>query len=102
MEAVFCTIIGWNGWCIIPFITVTIGCLTAPKVGLTSLIHEKNACGRFALPRLKRQYKFALLIGLAFALAVVLLDMAFLPFMGEEFQADRAKQGYLAESLKNA
>jgi membrane protease YdiL (CAAX protease family) len=72
---------------IILIITVTIGCLTAPKAGLISFIYERFAYGKVLLPRLKQQYKLAILIGLAFALVVVLLDMAFLPFMGEKFQA---------------
>jgi len=72
---------------ILLLITVAVGCLTAPKVGLVSLIYENSAYGTAIRPRLKQQYKLALVLGLAFALVVVLLDMAFMPFMGEEFKA---------------
>jgi len=72
---------------IILIVSVAVGCLTAPKVGLISLIYEKAAYGSDVLSRLNHQYKLALLIGLVFALVVVLLDLAFLPFMGEEFRA---------------
>lgn len=84
---------------IILIISVIIGCLTAPKVGLTSLIYEKVAYGSVVLPRLKGQYKLAILIGFAFAVAVVLLDMAFLPFMGEEFQALQVEETNLFAQL---
>ncbi len=72
---------------ILLMITVAVGCLTAPKAGLVSLIYENSAYGSAMLPRLKQQYKLAIVLGLAFALVVVLLDMAFMPFMGEQFKA---------------
>lgn len=72
---------------ILLIITVAVGCLTAPKAGLVSLIYENSAYRSAMLPRLKQQYKLAIVLGLAFALVVVLLDMAFMPFMGEQFKA---------------
>lgn len=68
-----------------------IGCLVAPRVGLVSFIYEKVAFGILILPRLKPQLTLAIALGLVFAVVVVVLDLAFMPFMGEEF-ADLAAQ----------
>lgn len=64
-----------------------IGCLVAPRVGLVSFIYEKTAYGTPILPRLKPQLMLAVVLGLIFAVVVVVLDLVFMPFMGEEFAA---------------
>ena len=84
---------------IILIITVAIGCLTAPKVGLVSLIYEKAAYGKAVLGQLNQQYRLAIFICLLFALAVVLLDLAFMPFMGEGFQALNEQEANLLSQL---
>lgn len=68
-----------------------IGCLAAPRVGLVSFVYEKAAFGTRVLPRLKPQVKLAVVLGLAYAVVVVVLDLALMPFMGEEF-AEIAEQ----------
>ena len=72
---------------ILLLIAVAIGCLTAPRVGLISFVYEKAAFGTNILPRLKPQIVRAMVLGLIFAVVVMGLDMAFMPFMGEEFRA---------------
>ncbi len=68
-------------------IAVVLGCLFAPRVGLVSFVYEKAAFGTPILSRLKPQVKIAIILGLLFAVGAVLLDLAFLPFIGEEFTA---------------
>jgi len=62
-----------------------VGCLTGPRAGFVSLIYEKTAYGKPILPTLKPQLTLSIVFGLIFSLVVIVLDMAFLPFMGEEF-----------------
>ena len=76
-----------------------IGCLVAPRVGLVSFIYEKAAFGTQVLPRLKPQLILAIVLGLIFAVVVVVLDLAFMPFMGEEFAAIAAQDTNLLAQL---
>ena len=62
-----------------------IGCLVAPRVGLVSFVYEKAAFGIPVISRLKPQLILAIVLGLIFAVVVVVLDLAFMPFIGEEF-----------------
>lgn len=66
------------------------GCLLAPRVGLVSFIYEKAAYGKPVLSRLKPQLLLAFALGLIFAVVAIVLDLAFVPFMGEEFLAIEA------------
>ncbi|UMZ74386.1 CPBP family intramembrane glutamic endopeptidase [Natranaerofaba carboxydovora] len=68
-------------------IATAVGCLLAPRVGLVSFIYEKAAYEKPVLSRLKPQLLLALSLGLVFSVVAIVLDMAFLNFMGEEFLA---------------
>jgi membrane protease YdiL (CAAX protease family) len=68
-------------------IATVVGCLLAHRVGLVSLISEWAAFGKPLLSRLKPQLLLALVSGLVFSIVVLVLDAAFLPVLGEEFQA---------------
>lgn len=75
---------------ILLFVGVAVGCLLAPRTGIVSFVYEKAAFGTPVLPRLKPQFQTAMIIGLVFAVVVMVLDRAFLPFLGEEFRAIEA------------
>lgn len=77
---------------ILLIIANVIGCLVAPRVGFVSFIYEKIVFGKSILSRLKPQFILALTIGLIYSVIVIVLDMAFLPFMGEEFKAIKAQE----------
>ena len=49
------------------------------------------AYGKPLLSRLKPQLLLAFVLGLIFAVVVIVLDLAFLPFMGEEYLALEAQ-----------
>lgn len=76
-----------------------IGCLVAPRVGLVSFIYEKAAFGTQILPRLKPQLTLAIASGLIFAVVVLVLDLAFMPFMGEEFAEIAVRDANLLAQL---
>ncbi len=86
-----------------PFILLllanVLGCLIAPRVGLLSFTYEKAAFGTPILTRLKPQLILAMASGLIFAVAVVVLDQAFMPFMGEEFAEMAAQEVNLLAQL---
>lgn len=84
---------------ILLLVAVAIGCLTAPRVGLVSYVYEKTAFGINILSRLKPQIVPAVILGLIFAVVVMGLDRAFLPFMGEEFRAIEAQEFNLFAQL---
>ena len=76
-----------------------IGCLVAPRVGLVSFVYEKAAFGIPVISRLKPQLILAIVLGLIFAVVVVVLDLAFMPFMGEEFAEIAAQDTNLLAQL---
>ncbi len=67
---------------ILVLVAVAIGCLTAPRVGLVSLLYEKSAYGAEVLTRFKKQLTRAVVIGLLFALFAVVFDLIVMPFAG--------------------
>lgn len=76
-----------------------LGCLIAPRVGLVSFTYEKAALGIPILTRMKPQLILAMASGLIFAVVVVVLDLAFMPFMGEEFAEMAAQEVNLLAQL---
>ena len=72
---------------VLVIIATVVGCLLAPRVGLVSFVYEKAAYGKPVLSRLKPQLLLAFILGLIFAVVAIVLDLAFLPFMGEEYLA---------------
>lgn len=80
-------------------IASVIGCLLAPGLGLVSFLYERAAFGTPVLPRLKPQLKLALVLGLILAVVIIVLDKAFLPFLGEEFRAIEAQEFNLPAQL---
>ena len=84
---------------ILLLIATGVGCLTAPRLGLVSFVYEKMAYGTPVFTRLKPQLNLALVIGLIFAAVIMLLDVVFLPFMGEEFATALAQETNLFAQL---
>ena len=86
-----------------PFILLLIanvlGCLIAPRAGLVSFTYEKAAFGTPILARLKPQFVLAMALGLIFAIVVVVLDLAFMPLLGEEFAEMVAQEVNLLAQL---
>jgi hypothetical protein len=71
-----------------------VGTLTAPRVGLRSLIAEKFAFGEPVLAELRSILLLAFATGIASAVVISLLDLAFVPFIGEELQALAGQQAH--------
>ncbi len=83
---------------ILVLVAVAIGCLTAPRVGLVSLIYEKSAYGTEVLTRLKQHLGRAAILGLAFAVVAVLFDLMVMPFAGSEISnIDAGESGLLGQ-----
>lgn len=84
---------------VLVLIATVVGCLLAPRVGLVSFIYEKAAYGKPVLSRIKPQLLLAFVLGLIFAVVAIVLDLAFLPFMGEEYLALEAQDANLFSQL---
>jgi len=84
---------------VLVLIATVVGCLLAPRVGLVSFVYEKAAYGKPILSRLKSQLLLAFALGLAFAIVAIVLDLAFIPFMGEEYLAMEAQDANLFAQL---
>jgi hypothetical protein len=84
---------------ILLIIATAVGCLLAHRVGLVSLISEWAAFGKPVFSRLRPQILLALITGLVFSIVVVVLDAAFLPLLGEDFQAIAVEEADLLPQL---
>jgi hypothetical protein len=84
---------------ILLIIATAVGCLLAHRVGLVSLISEWAAFGKPVFSRLRPQFLLALITGLVFSIVVVVLDAAFLPLLGEDFQAIAVEEADLLPQL---
>lgn len=77
---------------ILLLIAVAVGTLLAPRLGLRSYLAESARGARGGLPALRSELPWAIALGAVAALLILVLDVAFRPWLPEEFLARAAEQ----------